>query len=366
MPRPLTILQVTSSENRSGGTRQAMLLCEGLRDAGHRVVFCAPGGSPALTWARGEGFETWETSTGRIRTQWRVSRKLRAVAKAVGADVVHAHHTEGHNVALLATFGGGFPPVVANRGVVFRPEFPPKFRTSRTRAVITNSEAAKRVLQQVGVNAAKIHVVYNAKEPPDLTALGRSSARLREEFGIVGAGPLIGAVGSGKPDKGFQHLVAAAPEILRRFPDARFVLVGGHADKLRPQIEELALTERFLLPGHRADATDIMGLFDVFVLPSLFESCPNVLLEAMGVGVPAVGSNVGGVSELLEGGRIGRLVAPGDPQAIASEVCGLLEDPAGAQHLGQAAREALSRRFSVRNKAQATLAVYERVLRSVD
>jgi len=246
--RPLTILQVTSSENRSGGTRQAMLLTEGLRQAGHRVVLCAPQGSPALEWARGEGFEVQETATGRFLTQWRVSRLLREVATRVGADVVHAHHTEGHNVALLATFGGRFPPVVANRGVIFRPEFPPKFRTARTSAIITNSEAAKRVLEGVGVRGEKIHVVYNAKPAPDLSAVAQRLPELRKELGLNAAGPIVGAVGSGKPDKGFQHLVEAAPAILERFPDVRFVLVGGHTDKLQPRIQELSLNERFFLP----------------------------------------------------------------------------------------------------------------------
>lgn len=362
MAAALTLLQVTSSENRSGGTRQALLLSRGLREAGHRLVFCAPRGSPALAWAQEEGFETRETRTGGLRTQWQVSRTLREIARQIGADVVHAHHTEGHNVALLATFGGGFPPVVANRGVIFRPEFPPKFRISRTKAIITNSAAAKKALQKVGVNARKIHVVYNAKEAPNLTTLQERLPFLRAELEIEGAGPIIGAVGSADPVKGFRHLIAAAPAILARNPDASFVLVGGRPDQFLPQIEAQSLTGRFRLPGRRQDVQDIMGLFDVFVLPSLSESCPNVLLEAMGVGVPAVASDVGGVPELLDGGRIGRLVPPGDPVAIADAVCEMLTDPERAAEMGRAAREAVLSRFSVRSKAEATLAVYERLL----
>ncbi|MBE0618128.1 MAG: glycosyltransferase family 4 protein, partial [Proteobacteria bacterium] len=204
MAQALTILQVTSSENRSGGTRQAMLLSRGLREAGQRVVFCAPAGSPALAWAQAEGFEARVTLTGGLKAQWRVSRILREVARQVDADVVHAHHTEGHNVAVLATFGGGFPPVVANRGVIFRPKFPAKFRSPRTAAIVTNSAAVKKVLEQSGVSGEKIHVVYNAKELPDRERLAALRGSLVAELGAGAGGPVIGAVGSGRPEKGFQ------------------------------------------------------------------------------------------------------------------------------------------------------------------
>jgi len=210
-----------------------------------------------------------------------------------------------------------------------------------------------------GVPGDKVAVVYNAKEPPDLGAIARRTPSLKRELEI-GAGPVIGTVGGGNPRKGFEHLVRAAPQILARHPGAVFVLVGGGTDALVPTIRELGLSGRFRLTGYRKDAVEVMGIFDVFVLPSVdMDSCPNVLLEALSVGIPAVGSDVGGVREILEGGRLGHLVAPGDPGAIAERVCAFLRDPAGARAMGAIGQEAVGRRFTLSNKVEGTVRVYE-------
>ncbi|WP_281173803.1 glycosyltransferase family 4 protein [Deferrisoma camini] len=353
---------MTNSSNQSGGTRQAILLTQGLVERGHRVVFCAPSGSHALRGAGAAGAEPRALEFGGLAAQWRASRQLRRIVREAEAQVVHAHHTKGHNVALLATFGGRFPPVVVNRGVLFRPEFPVKFRTRRTAAIITNSRKVAGVLEGCGVDPKKIHVVYNARVPADRESLRRAGTALREELRL-GNGPVVGAVSSARPEKGMQFLVEAAPQILRHHPGAQFVLVGAGTDRFVPRLEQLGVRDRFRLPGHRSDAVAIMALFDVFVLPSVdMESCPNVLLEAMDVGVPVVGSDVGGVGEIVEHGRTGLVVPRGDPGALADAVCTILSLPDRGQAMGEAGHRKISEHFTPQDKCQRTLAVYERVL----
>ena len=361
--KPLTIFQITSSGNKSGGTRQALLLSGGLADAGHRVVFCAPANSPVLGWARDRGLACREFVTGNFWTQWKQSRRVGKYVAEVGADVVHAHHTKGHNVALLASFGGGFPPVIANRGVLFDLHFPTKFRSPRTAAIITNSRAVKGVLENSGVDGGKIHVIYNAREPLDLASVAGRAAALRAPLGLSVSGPVIGTVGGGRPEKGFQFLVEAAPRILERFPSAVFVLVGGGTERFRPRLLELGLEDRFRLPGHRRDAVDIMALFDVFVIPSVgMESCPNVLLEAMAVGLPAVGAETGGIGEMIVDHVTGRVVAPGQPEALSDAVVCMLEDRDAMVRMGAAGRRRIADSFSLDAKVGETLAVYAKVL----
>lgn len=361
--RPLTVLQLTTSWNASGGIRQAMLLCGALLDEGHRVVFGGAEGSSVFEWASQKGIETLALSFKGPRQKWASSRALRRFALETGADVVHAHHTHGHNLALLATLGGGFPPVIANRGVLFRPVFPLKFRSRRTAAVIVNSERVKTVLAASGVPSSKIHRVYNAKELPDLEDLRSRRDALRTELGIGGSGPVVGSVGSGRSEKGFDHLIAAAPGIVRECPDARFVLIGRGTDRFRPDLEKRGLSGRFVLTGHRTDAWALMAAMDVFVFPSVaMDSCPNVILEALSLELPLVGSDVGGVREILDEGRAGVLVAPGNPGAIAAEVCALLREPARGEALGRAGRLRVQTVFTLEQKVKQTLAVYDRVL----
>lgn len=363
MKNSLTAVHITNSGNRSGGTRQALLLCEGVRDAGHRVVFGAPPASWALRTAQERGLEVHPFRFGNSWGQWKASRQLRTLARSVGADVVHTHHTQGHNVALLATFGGGFPPVIANRGVLFRPEFPAKFRSSRTAAIITNSRTVKRVLADSGIQESKISVVYNAKELPDADALHARRPSLREELGLGEPGPVVGLVGRAAPAKGFQFFVEAAPGILARFPGARFILVGSGTERFESRLAELGVRDRFVLPGHRNDAIDVMSLFDLFVIPSIdMESCPNVLLEAMSVGLPAVGTDVGGIPEMIVDGITGRVVAAGQPQALSDAVIGLLEDRDALAGMGMAGRQRVADVFSLDAKVRGTLAVYEKAL----
>jgi len=355
----LTILQVTSSSDHSGGTRQALLLCDGLQRAGHRVVLCAPPNSRVTSWAMDAGIETQAVTFGSLRGQWRASRRLRALAAREGAQMVHAHHTKGHNAAFLATFGGAFPPVIANRGVLYRPEFPWKFRSKRTAAIITNSQRVGKVLRESGVAAGKIHVVYNATGPADLEAIGARGPGLRAELGLEGMAPVVGAVGSGNPDKGFQHLVEAAPAVLARHPGAVFVLVGPGTERLVPRLEALGLRDRFRLPGYRSDVHDLLGVLDLFVLPSVDkESCPNVLLEAMAVGVPAVASDVGGAAEILDDGRLGWLVSPGRPEDLAAAVCRVLEREDRGRAVGALAAVKARDEFSLECKVEGTLRVY--------
>ncbi len=365
VPRPLTVVHVTSSMNRSGGTRQAFLLARGQVRQNLRIVVCAPRGAAILGWAREAGLEERDLPRpGRLWSQWRAGRALRALVREVGADLVHAHHTKGHNVALMATVGGGFPPVVVNRGVLFAPRFPAKFRSPRTAAIITNSRTVKGVLEGSGIPGGKIHVVPNAKEPADLESFRSRADILRSELGLADAGPVVGAVGRARPEKGFSYLVEASSRILARIPSARFVLVGAGTGRLVGEMEGRGVRDRFVLPGHREDAVAIMALFDVFVVPSVdMESAPNVLLEAMSVGVPAVGTDVGGIPEIIEHGRTGYVVPPRDPEALAGAVVRLLEEPVTARGMGRAGRRRVEEVFSPEAKVARTLGVYEGVLR---
>lgn len=357
------MVHLTNAETPSGGARQALLLAGGLVRAGHRVVFCAPPGSAVYARAEAQGLEVRPLTFGNLWAQWKASRRLREIVRGEGADLVHSHHTKGHNVAVLATFGGRFPPVVANRGVLFRPRFPAKFRSRRTAAVVSNSRTVRTVLARSGVPGAKVHVVYNAAPVPPGRGEEGLLAGLREELRLTGPGPVIGAVGGARPEKGFHFLVEAAPRILTELPEARFVLVGAGVERFSSRLRELGIEHAFRLPGYRTDAVRIMELFSLFVIPSVgMESCPNVLLEAMSLGLPTVGADTGGIAEVIVDGSTGRVVARGDADALAGAVLEVLADPARAARWGAAGRERVTSEFSVEAKVTKTLRVYHEVL----
>jgi glycosyltransferase involved in cell wall biosynthesis len=115
--------------------------------------------------------------------------------------------------------------------------------------------------------------------------------------------------------------------------------------------------------GHREDVRDLLSVYDIFVLPSLSEGMPLALLEAMAAGVPAVATRVGGVSEVIENGKTGLLVPPGDSRALADGIATLLENPALATELGEAARQVAVSRFSLERMVRAYQDIYAELIR---
>ena len=133
-----------------------------------------------------------------------------------------------------------------------------------------------------------------------------------------------------RPEKGHDVLIEAAVPVLRRFPDARFEIVGGgtgavEARALEPTPGVCAHAFSFL--GHCEDVAARLAAADIFVLPSRSEAFPNAVLEAMAAGLPIVASGVGGVGELVEEGQTGMLVPPDDPGSLADRLSALMAEP---------------------------------------
>jgi glycosyltransferase involved in cell wall biosynthesis len=172
--------------------------------------------------------------------------------------------------------------------------------------------------------------------------------------------PVVGAVSRLHRQKGIIHLLRAAPDILRRRPEARIVIVGGGPLErdMRRFAASAGLDRHVLILGERPDARDLLSLFDVFVLPSLWEGLPLVLIEAASLGKPIVASAIDGVREVLRDGETGLLVPPAKPAELAAAVVRLLEDRDLAARLGAAARLEISPRFTLERMVGETQNLY--------
>ena len=140
--------------------------------------------------------------------------------------------------------------------------------------------------------------------------------------------------------KGVETLVAAAA--LLRTPGVQVLLVGDGPDRARVQAaaRRLGLSGRLHVTGFVAHdrVPAVLAAADLLVLPSFYEELGTVLIEALQVGLPAVASDVGGIPEVVEHGRTGLLVAPGDPAALAQAIDAVLGDPALRARLQAGAR----------------------------
>jgi L-malate glycosyltransferase len=203
--------------------------------------------------------------------------------------------------------------------------------------VVANSRAAAERLLLERVPERKVAVIANGLAVED--AQPRTvRPRLRK----------VVVVANLRPEKGHDVLMDAAVEVLHRFPDVEFEIVGGGPQlaTLLARAEAGQVLHAFTFLGHRDDVPSRLADADIFVLPSRSEAFPNAALEAMATGLPIVASGVGGLLELINDGATGLLVPPGDASALADRLCRLMADPGLASRLGEAACADARTRYS--------------------
>ena len=160
-------------------------------------------------------------------------------------------------------------------------------------------------------------------------------------------GKLIVSVGRFAPEKGHRYLIEALSRLNR--PDVpwrcTFLGEGELAAELRALTAKYGLSEWVTFPGFCEDVFSVLLTADVFVLPSLHESSPNALIEAMGIGMPCIASEVGGIVDLIADEKNGIRVPPQDPEALASALHRVLTAPDFASELGKNARATIQQQF---------------------
>ena len=188
----------------------------------------------------------------------------------------------------------------------------------------------------------------------------------KRELGLAAGQPVIGTIARMHRQKGLIYLMRAAGRIRQRHPEARIVVVGGgpQKQKLVDAAEQYAGPGACLFLGERSDAREILSLFDVFVLPSLWEGLPLALIEASYLAKPIVASDIDGVREMIRNGETGLLVPRADPQKLAEAVSRLLEDRDLASRLALQAQTDIPPRFTLERMVRETERLYSRLIGS--
>ena len=282
-----------------------------------------------------------------------ISRLLRRLKP----DLVHTHTSKAGILGRLAAWLARVPIIIhTSHGHVFYGHFGRSLsrvflqmekllgRITHHHIALTPEEGKDYV--NLGVAKSKnISVIHSGV---DLNCFKRSATKSnpkRDELGISPDSLVVGYVGWLIPIKGVTYLVEAMAEVVQRHPHSLLVLVGKGDEKgeeemkLREQVENLGLAYKVRFLGWRQDVDEIMGYFDIFVLPSLNEGMGRVLVEAMATGLPIVASRVGGIPDLVKHGENGLLVPPADTAALGNAISALLQDGARRKRMGKAGNE---------------------------
>lgn len=266
--------------------------------------------------------------------------------RARGLVHLHAHGTSaGSAVAMIAAELGGIPFSLTVHGprvffMVKDRHLDEKLRRALFVRCISHFCRSQCLLWVARDHWPRIHVVYCGIDAADY------APRLHE-----GAGSHVLFVGRPGVRKGLSFLLQAVAALRDERPDVRLTVVGDGPQ--RAEAEALAratgIEDRVQFTGYQSSAqvAEWLSRADVFVLPSLAEGVPIVLMEAMAAGVPVVATNVGGTGELVVDGENGFLVPPTVTDALVSRIRQLLDDPRLRSRLGRAGRETVLRDFSL-------------------
>ena len=223
----------------------------------------------------------------------------------------------------------------------------------RSQRVVAVSEAAvDDIVREFGVARDRVSVVLNGVD----TGLFRPIGTLRDDR------TMFCLCSSQLPVKGLTHLIEAVAK-LRTESDVKLVLAGAGSEGrvVRSAIDRFGVSEGVRIEG-RVDALRLVDLFStctVAVVPSLYEGFSLPAVEAMSCEAPLVATTAGALPEVVgEDGSCALLVAPGDAQALAAGIQELLDDPVRRRAMGIAGRERVMERFTWRNAADATAAIY--------
>jgi len=231
-----------------------------------------------------------------------------------------------------------------------------RFFYPRADVIVAVAQGIKRdLIESFGVPPQKIVVIYNPIDVHGVCA--RAAEPVTHPWFADRSEPLLIAVGRLVKLKGFDLLIQSVAQLS---VPAKLAIIGNGEERaaLESLVGELGLTDRVVLLGFQENPWKYMARADLFVLSSLTEGMPNVIGEAMALGLPVVATDCSpGVREYLDDGRAGLLVPPGDPRALARGIEQLLSDAPLRQELARRGRERI-----VQFDLSATVGAYESLL----
>jgi glycosyltransferase involved in cell wall biosynthesis len=214
--------------------------------------------------------------------------------------------------------------------------------TKRTQELLETRKLlhGRVVLLRNGVNVDFVPRRHMAKDPFKFISVGRVCA-----------------------EKNHQALITVSQTIPSRYRfNIKIVGDGPLLENMRESLSKHKLDHRLCLVGFKRDISDLLEDADCFLLPSLWELCPISILEAMSKGLPVIATDVGAIRDMVEDGKTGLIVRPGDRTALAAAMMKMMDNRQAAIRMGREGFRKLERQFSIDAVAARLIGIYEEIL----
>lgn len=230
--------------------------------------------------------------------------------------------------------------------------------------IVAVSQDTYNDVKRFKIGNTPLKLVYNGIDL-DRVERGKTDGwQARRSLGIPDDHRVVGHVANMVSKKRQVDILEAAKIVIEQYPKVTFVLVGRGPDleKLRDLSQSMALGNNVVLPGFVDDLWDTMSSFDVFVLSSLHEGLPTVIIESLAMGIPAVATRVGGTSEIITEGEDGFLTTPKAPTEIADKILMLLEDEGLRQRMSEAGVQSMRSKFDIKRRVREVEDIYSQLI----
>jgi glycosyltransferase involved in cell wall biosynthesis len=367
----MNILFLTTHLNIGGISSYLLSLSSGLRKRGHSLFVASSGGelegslqSAGVTCLRIPINTKSEINLPKLVRSYRMLRPFIA-EHTIG--LLHSHTRVTQVLGCAVSRYARIPHISTCHGF-FKNRFSRRMFPCWGKRVIAVSESVQEhLVQDFGLNGKTIRLVYNGIDADRFAACSALSSEKKTEkkkAAGIHEGLVVGIVARLSDVKGHRYLIEAMSIVVKKIPLAQLLIVGD--GKMRDELKALTVSlgiqkNVFFVPSVK-DTVTVFSIMDVFVMPSLKEGLGLSLMEAMACGLPVIGSDIGGIRNLIRDGENGLLVKAGDSIALSGAILELLADKTKAAVLGKNAKNFISRKFSLEKMSGETEAVYREVV----
>jgi len=362
-------LFIAESSTAVGGQELAVLLhAEGLLQRGHRLRLLLEPGSPIAAMAEAKKLPVTLMSMRRSRYPLAIL-KLRSLLQRERPDILQVNSSRDSWIGSIAA------RLVRPRPRVLRIRHisAPLNRNATTQllyrklvdmVVVTGGEKTRReLIERDGLAADRVAAFPIGLDVRQFRP-GAPDPDLRRELGVSPAQLLVGLISYLRTYKGHEYFIEAAGQIAARRADVTFVIVGEGPEEqpIRRRIEQAGLTTRIRMLGFRDDLLNVFRSLDVFAIPSVEgDTIPQVLMQALAMGIPVVSTTVGSIPDVVLEGETGYVVPPRDGRALADRIQRLLEDPVLRRRLGANGRALVEQSYSIEKMLDRMESVYRQL-----
>ena len=358
----MNILHLSRMMSQGGAQKIVYQLATGCKMRGHHIVVVSSGGEyvKMLKEASIPHYTVNDLECKDIRTMGKTLRKLIWVIRKENIEILHTHHRMASVYGtILKMIFPKLKILYTAHNVFYNKKLSTRFGLKSSSIVAVGKNVKQNLVEYFSVNPEKIQIIYNAVEEGEK---GNTNPMLDEwkKQGKI----LVGLIGRLSEQKGVDVFLEAFCKAKSEEPCLKGIIIGDGELRgtMEAMIARMGIANDIYMMGYQKNVTSLMGQLDFAVMPSRWEGFPLTPIELFSVGKTLIGSDIGGINEIVQDDRNGILVPKDDSDAFAKAILDLAGDTAKRERMERAGMEYYKKYVDYEKFMEQYLAVYESLI----